>query len=471
MRSRHLLLLAACVLTVGASAHAQSYSAHHSHSMLGRLEAAERANRELTERMFQIRQEMHATYPAIHRISGAYIDSGACGCGDCCGECGEGCDCGPGASSGWKVGDVTVVPFGSLTGEVISADTVTTARPMILYLSSPIVGANQDQFTIHGQTTALGFKISGPPVGDMKSGGMILFNFLGDRPVLNQATPFFLRGYGELANDDWQFRFGQQGDLFNPLGPTTVNFGGHKQAGNGGAFRGSLRATRFLPHGDDVLWTVATAISQQAVNDFIVDPRILGTDNGLPNFEGRVALGIGPSVGTRRALEVGVSGVVGETRSIGLVQVVSDTWGVSVDASWSCDFFGFNGEFLTGEAIGTYNAGIGQSLNPITLNAIRTKAAWGEVWIKLTERLKFHAGYGVDNPRNSDLGQFLGPAPGFVPVAGQRSRNEVVWANLICAVSSNLNVGFEVSHRETEYLAPSVSNDGMVYHFRTQMTF
>lgn len=462
--------------------------------IIHRLDAAERTNQEQTQRLADAEQSvLTLTQEAAARVDSGplptldenrfslqpvscrHMESDRGSCGLCSGEtvgCGEGCSgSGTGGAAGITAGAFTIVPFGFLTGEMISVETVTTARPMILYLGSPIVGADQEQLTVHGQTTALGFKFSGPPVGDAKLGGMILFNFLGDRPVLNQATPFFLRGYGELAGEDWHFRFGQQGDLFNPLDPTTVNFGGNKQAGNGGAFRGSLKAARYFQVDDDVRWSFEAAVSQQAVNDFIVDPRIVGTDNGLPNLEGRIALGLGPAVGARRALEVGVSGVVGETRSIGLVQVVSDTWGVSADASWSCDVFGFNGEFLMGEAIGTYNAGIGQSLNPMTLDAIATRAAWGEFWLKLTDRLTFHSGYGVDNPRDEDLGQFLGPAPGFVPIAGQRSRNEVCWANLICAVSSNLDVGFEVSYRETEYLAPSVSNEGMIYHLRTRIRF
>lgn len=502
MRVLAALMLACCALSFCApKVQAQWQAANGRPSeqsweaIIRRLEAAERTNEQLTQRLTHAEQTVAGLQqeslftpvaeplameavdpPELRPVSFCRDNSGGCSCGQCGCEpagCGEGCNLSADgcSKSGIKAGDFTIVPFGFLTGEVISSEAVTTARPMILYLGSPIAGADQEQMTIHGQTTALGFNFRGPQVGDARLGGMILFNFLGSRPVLNQATPFFLRGYGELAGDDWHFRFGQQGDLFNPLDPTTVNFGGNKQAGNGGAFRGSLRAARFIQAADDVRWSFEAAVSQQAVNDFIIDPRIVGADNGLPNVEGRIGVGIGPVMGKRRAVEVGVSGVVGETRSIGLAQVVSDTWGVSVDASWSCEYFGFNGEFLTGEAIGTYNAGIGQSLNPITLDAIATRAAWGEFWLKLTDQLTFHSGYGVDNPRDEDLGQFLGPAPGFAPVAGQRSRNEVCWANLICAVSSNLDVGFEVSYRETDYIAPSISNEGVIYHLRTRIRF
>jgi len=314
------------------------------------------------------------------------------------------------------------------------------------------------------------FHEAGPQVGCIQLGGMILFNFLGDRPALNQATPFFLRGYGELKNENWRFAFGQQGDLFNPLNPVTVNFGGHKQAGNGGAFRGSLRLERFLRPRDDVQWTIQSAISQQVVTDFIVDPRIVGTDNGWPNVEGRVGLGLGRACGSTRPVELGVSGVIGETRAFGLLgEGVFTTWGVATDAQFTHGRWGTRGEFFVGQAIGTYNLGIGQSLDPTGFSAIRSIGGWGDVWYKLTPCLTAHVGYGIDNPNDDDVGQFLDDD--LNPVTGQRSRNEVAWANLIWDVSQHFDVAFEVSYRETDYVAPSESNSAMIYHFRSRLKY
>ena len=379
----------------------------------------------------------------------------------------------------WNKGSWSIIPFGFLTGETIATSTGTNARPFILRLlpraGTDLAGNQLDQsrFTVHGQTTALGLNFSGPSIGSMRLGGMILFNFLGDRPALNQATPFFLRGYGELANDRWRFRFGQQGDLFNPLDPNTVNFGGNKQAGNGGSFRGALRATRFIRPNERVEWTIDAALSQQAVNDFVVDPFVVGTDNGLPNLEGRIGVGLGSVSGGMRPLEMGISGVIGETRSIGFLQIVSDTWGVSLDARLTGKRMGVRAEFLVGEAIGTYNAGIGQSLNQETLLGIETYAGWAEWWLKLNECVTFHTGYGIDDPRNEDLGVIRADPfdPLSTPIAGQAARNEVFWANLIWDVSKQFDVGFEVAYRETDYIAPSVSNTGMIYHFRARLKF
>ena len=122
-----------------------------------------------------------------------------------------------------------------------------------------------------------------------------------------------------------------------------------------------------------------------------------------------------------------------------------------------------------GEAIGTYNAAIGQSLNPENGEGIATFGGFAEIWYKPVDCLTWHVGYGIDDPENADLGQIVDPNAG--PIAGQRSRNVVTWTNLMWNVTDFFELGFEVSYRETNYIAPSVSNDAMVYHFRSRLVF
>jgi len=112
---------------------------------------------------------------------------------------------------------------------------------------------------------------------------------------------------------------------------------------------------------------------------------------------------------------------------------------------------------------------IGQSLDPTGFRAIRTTGGWADVWYQLTNSLTMHIGYGIDNPRNGDVGQFLDD--NLMPVAGQRSLNQVIWTNLMWDVSDEFDIGFEVSHRKTDYIAPSISNNAMVYHFRARLKF
>lgn len=391
--------------------------------------------------------------------------------GRCCPEqsCPGPAACGCFRSLAWQKGLWQITPYGFLTGEFVASDASITPRPFVLYVNED-VGVSEQQFTVHGQTTALGFDITGPYVGTLQAGGNILFNFLGDRPVLNQSTPFLLRAFGLLENEDWRFGFGVAPDIFGPVTPKTVNFGGHLQAGNIAAFRGQIRVERFIQVNDEVLWTTMAAISQQVVSDFVANPTAIGTDNGWPNVEGRLLLGLGRAESGEAPVQIGLSGVVGETRAIGIAGGnVSNTWGVSADGQIDCGRFGARCEIFTGEAIGTYNAAIGQSLNPEDGEAIATVGGFGELWCKPADCLTWHVGYGIDNPKDSDLGRIVDPMLGAI--AGQRSRNAVYWTNLMWNVTDFFELGFEVSQRETDYIAPSVSNEAMVYHFRSRLTF
>ena len=75
-------------------------------------------------------------------------------------------------------------------------------------------------------------------------------------------------------------------------------------------------------------------------------------------------------------------------------------------------------------------------------------------------------GYGVDDPRNGDLG-FLNPMGGV----GQISYNDVAWWNAIWNVTDYFELALEVSHRRTRYLAPTADNEGTLFHFASTLTF
>jgi hypothetical protein len=157
--------------------------------------------------------------------------------------------------------------------------------------------------------------------------------------------------------------------------------------------------------------------------------------------------------------------MIGELRTTSTVgnvpvrQIVDDAWAVGLDGRVRLtDRFGMQGELFRGRGIGTYMGAIAQSINFITLETIQTQGGWGEVYYYLNPCLHTHLGYGVDNPDDDDL------AP------AQRTRNEVIFANLIWDVTAQFQVGFEVSHWDTDYvLLPD--NDAMVYHTRVQLKF
>jgi hypothetical protein len=377
-----------------------------------------------------------------------------------------------------KAGGWRIVPFGTLDATLVSTSNATVARDFVMFASPKTPPNDKPLFNVHGKASSIGFQIEGPKFGEFQSSGMLYWNFFGATPIDNVAGLFYVLGFGELRNENWRFAFGQNMDLINPRFPTMVNFGMGLGAGNIGFARGQVRAERFFqPRGDDEL-ALQLALSQQVVGDFAFDPVAIGTDNGWPNIEGRIAYGTGP-IGLvpggmlpapHRPFEVGFSGLIGETRASGELQsVVDTTWAMGADARVQItEKFGVQGEFFYGQAIGTYVGGVGQSLNITNGRGIRSAGGWGELWYFLCPNLHTHWGYGIDNPLDQDVSAPLPPpAPQGQPIL----RNEFYFANLMWDVTPNLQLAFEVSHYDTEYVAPLVSNDAVVFQSRVQLRF
>lgn len=136
-------------------------------------------------------------------------------------------------------------------------------------------------------------------------------------------------------------------------------------------------------------WTVQAALSEPVATTLDPAFRII-EDNGWPNIEACIALGIGTpdtsGLEPVRPIQVGISGLGGQIRTTGILanQVVADVWGLGVDLRWqmtSC--FGIAGEFYTGQGLGTYGGEILQNINldsgtpsDSNLQLIRSIASW-----------------------------------------------------------------------------------------------
>jgi hypothetical protein len=256
--------------------------------------------------------------------------------------------------------------------------------------------------------------------------------------------------------------------VFNPGAPTMLAFSALAGSGNSGnAWRGQFRIERFLNPSEDVQWTIQGALSEPIVS--VIDPSfsLLTEDNGWPNIEGRIALGLGPldPVKAKRPFEIGFSGVVGEMRSTPLAatRVVTDVWGAAIDCRWQMtEFFGVTGEAYSGKALGTYNGGILQNVNVDTLDGIHSSGGWGEVFLYWTPCLHSHLGYGIDDPDDGDLSAN--------PVNFQRERNETYFANLIWDLNQSFRIGFESTYRETENTI-ALDNEGVGFHTQFRWSF
>ncbi len=367
--------------------------------------------------------------------------------------------------------------FGALKLDMLfnNARPIAPGTPFFLAPDS-LSGLRQDTFDIHARQTTLGAALTGPQVGAFQSGGLVLAMLYNDAVIVDQYGFLPLQAYGELRNEDWRFAAGLQFDVFSPGLPTVLPFSALAASGNAGnAFRGQLRLERFLNPTNDRQWTLQFALSEPIVTT--IDPAFgLSEDNGWPNVEGRVAWGHGPAelVGleVKRPFEVGVSGVVGQNRTtrqnpntLVIDRVIADVWGLSGDFRWKInDTFGVMGEFYTGQTLGTYNAGILQSVNGDTLDGVRTTGGWAEFFVYLTPCLHSHTGYAIDDPRDTDL------ATAAISLA--RARNQTLYTNLLWDLNATFRVGFEFTWRKTDYLFAGIpDNEGPGFHTQFQWAF
>jgi len=330
-----------------------------------------------------------------------------------------------------------------------------------------VAGFDENTFDLHARQTTLGASLLGPQFGGFQSGGTVLAAFYNDAVIVDQYGFLPLQAFGELRNDDWRFAAGLMFDVFSPAAPTVLPFSILGASGNAGnAFRGQVRLERFIRCSAQRQWTIQLALSEPVSTGIDDDFQVL-EDNGWPNVEGRIALGLGRVSGTgpaaRRPFEWGVSGVVGQLRTTvpAVQQVVADVWGISTDFYWKVtDRSGFAGELFTGAGLGTYNAGILQTLDPDTFEAIDSSGGYLETFVFWTPCVHSHLGYGIDDPEDDEVG------------ATGRTKNETYFANLIWDVNATFRVAFEYTYRETEYFsAAQLDNEGSGFHTQCQWAF
>ena len=364
-----------------------------------------------------------------------------------------------------------ILIFGAVVTEGIFSTQRITSPGSYLFVN-PFFGRDSPGIEVQGRGTSLGALLVGPEIGGFHSGGQLLTYLYGQSPFANLYGAFFALAYADLKNDDWRFAFGLNPDVFNPLNPTTLNFGYGLDAGNTGFIRGSFLLERYFKPTDDFQITIQSAIGQPVISEFATpfpgSEITLGETNGFPNFEGRIAVGLGPLEQRyglplpSRCLEIGASGLIGQLRtSSAATRVLATTAGAGFDVTANItDRFGIRSEIYKGQTMGSYFGGSGQSVNIDTFQAIRSIGGWVEVFFFLAPNLQTHWGGGIDDPRDGDVG------------INQRTQNQFVFGNVIWDATKNLQLGFEVSRYDTRWNLPNIpSTDAWIFHTKVALKF
>lgn len=354
----------------------------------------------------------------------------------------------------WSKGDFRVVPYGYLWGNMVyeTARTAPIARSYTTWVES-LDTQGEDAFTVDGRTTRLGLEVSGPRLwlfNNAQSGGRIEVDFQGDFNSTENKGGLLLRhAYVEVKDDYFRLLAGQTWDIISPLIPGTIMYTIFWDAGNVGYRRGQLRLERYLAFSDTFLLTVQGSLNQNIFSDSRGDPTVRAETDSWPVVEGRLGATLGPRGPDGLPIVFGVSGHIGNQGGdilppdpVPQDDVRRRTWSLNADVRIPVSrWLGFQGEFYTGENMGTFLGGIGQGVNRDTLRSIRSTGGWFEVWYYWFADLHSHVGYCVDDPVDRDL-----------TLAAQRIYNQVYFGNIVYDVTDRFELGLEVQSWRTLFV-------------------
>lgn len=329
------------------------------------------------------------------------------------------------------------------------------------YALSEATTESESQFAMTAMNTRIGLKYDGPQLAEANVVGNVELDFY-DTSTDNSQRLRMRHAFVELQYPKWAVLAGQTWDVFGPLGPNSLNTNGYLwNGGNIGFRRAQVRLTNYFDVNSN-----KKIITQFSVNRNIGSTDGFGTgsnsgeNSGVPLLEGRVAYKF-PLL--KETATVGVSGIYGneEYNRTSTTESSYDIpqWAYGLDLAVPLNSkLSLKGEFFSGSNLDAFLAGIGQGINTTTEKGIDTIGGWAQLSYKASAKHSFNLGYGIDNPSNEDLN------------SGNRSKNEVIFMNLIYDLYKGVQLGFEYSHFQTEYInASKGTNDrvttSLIYKF------
>lgn len=365
----------------------------------------------------------------------------------------------------WTKGDFRVVPYGFLWATLASESQRSNTGDYTLYVLPPVPN-EEHSFHVDAKSTRIGLDVSGPQIpwfGSAASGGKVEIDFQGSFVTENKAGLLLRHAYWEVKNDEYRLLAGQTWDVISPLYPGVLSYSVGWGGGNIGYRRAQFRGERYYALSDRLLFTAQGSVNVDIASDYAGSPLNSGDHSAWPVLEGRIATTVGPRGKGCRPIEFGVSGHVGEQmydfynpgasylapNVLVLANTPERTWSLNADVRIPIgERWGFQGEFFTGENLGTFLGGVLQGVNvvraPVTYafvsaNTVRSSGGWFEVWYDWRDNLHSHVGYSVDDPFNQDL-------------TSGRTYNQFVFGNIVYDVTPKFIVGLELTQWKTLWI-------------------
>lgn len=339
-------------------------------------------------------------------------------------------------------------------------DIPTWALPGTQRLVPPSIGSQQPEAVEAGTITSfeatarqsrLGLRVEVPRgAGSWTPSGQLEIDFLGARPVSTQGTVFNqprlrIASVTLRHTSGWTVMAGQDWTIFAPANPSSFAHYAIPLAATAGNPWTRLPQFRIekRPNGSRGLLLQASLARPNSGGDAptagsLADPVSLsGERSGQPFYQGRAAY-----QGTRhgRAQALGVSVHYGREKA---EPQTLTTWGVAVDGSVALGTrLSLTGEVWQGENLDTFQAGIMQGVTQQAgvFKSIAAVGGWVQGSVVASPAVTVNAGLGVDNPDDDAL-----------TLSVSRSKNQVVWANVMVKAHQYVTLAFEYNYFDTTH--------------------
>lgn len=239
----------------------------------------------------------------------------------------------------------------------------------------------------------------------------------------NSLLPRMRLGYAELENENgFSVRAGQDWTPILPQNPGMVDFG-------------------IMNRGGNIWWRVPQVTVRYKTGEYEILGSVMKHRISNAQEQGEQM----PAVGVRLSKAfndgAGLLAVNGMWRTNSIGGVDYDSWLVGVDGNWKfTDSISAKGEAWMGQGIGREFIRYGLDHNFTTGSEIESWGGFLSVEVKASEKARVNAGFGVDDPGNTDV---VGSGAPF-------QKNQVGFLNLKYLMSKHFGFGAEVMHFDTQ---------------------
>ncbi len=335
--------------------------------------------------------------------------------------------------------------YGFLKLDATLDDSKTNNPDAPKYASLEAATDDESQFAMTAMNSRIGFKYYGPENDNVSVFGNVELDFY-DTASDNSQKPRMRHAYFMLKFASCELLAGQTWDIFGPLGSSSLNTNGWLwYAGNVGFRRPQIRLTKHHKLGENSKITKQISINRNIgiTNGVGAGAVNTGENSGCPLAEGRIAYSFS-TFGKFSTIGIaGLYGVEKYNRNNGVDESSYDVpeSAVGLDASIVLGAkLSFKGELFQGTNIDSLLAGLGQGINTTTEDGIATTGGWAQITVKTCCNGSLNLGYGAEELDKDDLN------------SGNRLKNAIIFANIICYVNDDVKIGAEYANFQTDYI-------------------